>query len=45
MTVCHLGHSELPTRIATGLPSVTPCRTPPTISISSRSNDIRAPRP
>jgi len=45
ITVRHLGHSELPIRIATGLPSVTPCRTPPTISISSCSNDIRAPRP
>jgi len=40
-----LGHSVLPTRIATGLPSVTPCRTPAVISASSCSNFIRAPRP
>ena len=26
MTVCHFGHSLLPTRIATGLPRVRPCR-------------------
>src|SRR6266542_3499739 len=45
MTVSHLGHSELPTRIATGLPSVTPCRTPPTSSTSSCSKLMRAPRP
>ncbi len=45
MTVSHFGHSELPTRMATGLPSVTPWRTPPRISTSSCSNDIRAPRP
>ena len=35
ITVRHFGHSELPIRIATGLPSVRPCRTPPMISISS----------
>ena len=45
ITVSHLGHSVLPMRIATGLPSVTPCRTPPVISASSCSNFIRAPRP
>ena len=45
MTVRHFGHSEFPIRIATGLPRVTPCRIPPMISISSCSNDIRAPRP
>ena len=45
ITVCHLGHSLLPTRIAMGDPSVTPCRTPPRNSTSSRSKDIRAPRP
>ena len=45
MTVSHLGHSVLPTRMATGLPSVRPCRTPPVISTSSCSNFIRAPRP
>ena len=45
MTVSHLGHSVLPTRIATGPPRVTPCRTPPVSSTSSCSNFIRAPRP
>ncbi len=45
MTVSHLGHSVLPTRMATGPPSVTPCRTPPVSSTSSCSNFIRAPRP
>ena len=45
ITVRHFGHSELPTRTATGLPRVTPCRIPPMISISSCSNAIRAPRP
>jgi len=45
ITVCHFGHSLLPTRIAIGLPSVTPCRMPPTISTSSRSKLMRAPRP
>ena len=45
MTSRHFGHSELWTTTATGPPSVTPCRTPPRISTSSRSNCIRAPRP
>src|SRR6204780_307529 len=45
ITVSHLGHSVLAIRIATGPPSVTPCRTPPVISTSSCSNFIRAPRP
>src|SRR5215831_7027890 len=45
ITVSHLGHSVLATLIATGPPSVTPCRTPPVISASSCSNFIRAPRP
>jgi hypothetical protein len=45
ITVCHLGHSVLPTRIATGPPIVRPCRTPPVSSTSSASNDMRAPRP
>jgi hypothetical protein len=45
ITVSHLGHSVLPIRIATGPPSVRPCRTPAVISASSCSNFIRAPRP
>src|SRR5215469_6296485 len=45
IAVSHLGHSVLATLIATGPPSVTPCRTPPVISASSCSNFIRAPRP
>ncbi len=45
ITVSHLGHSLLPTRMATGPPMVTPWRTPPVSSTSSASNFIRAPRP
>ena len=45
ITVSHFGHSVLATRIATGPPSVRPCRVPPVISTSSCSNFIRAPRP
>src|SRR6478672_8355280 len=45
MTFSHLGHSVLPTSIATGPPRVVPWRTPPTIVTSSCSNFIRAPRP
>ena len=45
ITVCHFGHSELPTRTAIGDPRVSPCRTPPRNSTSSCSNFIRAPRP
>ena len=45
MTVCHLAHSLLPILMATGEPRVSPCRTPPRNSTSSRSKDIRAPRP
>ena len=45
ITVSHFGHSELPMRIATGPPWVSPCRTPPITSNSSASNFIRAPRP
>ena len=43
--VSHLGHSVLPTWIATGPPWVSPCRTPPRKVTSSCSNFIRAPRP
>ena len=45
MTRCHFGHSLLPMRMAIGPPWVRPCRTPPSSSTSSRSKDIRAPRP
>ena len=45
ITFSHFGHSVLPIRIATGPPSVRPCRTPPSRSTSSRSKLIRAPRP
>ena len=45
ITSTHLGHSLLPTSIATGPPIVRPCRTPPITRISSASNFIRAPRP
>ncbi|CAM5702931.1 hypothetical protein SALBM135S_00982 [Streptomyces alboniger] len=45
MTFSHLGHSVLPTMIATGPPMVRPCRTPPRKVTSSFSNFIRAPRP
>ncbi len=45
MTCCHFGHSVLPIRMATGPPWVSPCRTPPSSSTSSRSKVIRAPRP
>ena len=45
MTCSHLGHSVLPMRRATGPPWVSPWRTPPSSSRSSRSKDIRAPRP
>ena len=45
MTRSHLGHSVLPTSIATGPPSVRPWRTPPRKRISSASNFMRAPRP
>ena len=45
MTVSHFGHSVFAILIATGPPSVRPCRTPPVSSTSSRSNVIRAPRP
>src|SRR4051794_1565569 len=45
ITFSHLGHSVLPTRIAIGLPSVSPCRRPPMMSTWSCSNFIRAPRP
>jgi len=45
MTVSHLGHSVFAILIATGPPSVRPCRTPPVSSTSSCSNVIRAPRP
>ena len=45
MTVSHFGHSVFAILIATGPPSVRPCRMPPVSSTSSRSNVIRAPRP
>ena len=45
MTVSHFGHSVFAILIATGPPSVRPCRMPPESSTSSRSNVIRAPRP
>ena len=45
MTSSHLGHSVLAILIATGPPSVRPCRTPAVSSTSSCSNVIRAPRP
>jgi hypothetical protein len=45
ITFSHLGHSVLPTWIATGPPWVRPWRTPPVIVTSSCSNFIRAPRP
>ena len=45
MTASHLGHSVLAILIATGPPSVLPCRTPAVSSTSSCSNVIRAPRP
>jgi hypothetical protein len=40
MMSSHFGHSVLPTRTATGEPIVTPWRTPPVSSTSSRSNFI-----
>ncbi len=45
ITLSHLGHSVLPTWIATGPPWVRPWRTPPTSVTSSCSNFMRAPRP
>ena len=45
MTFSHLGHSVLPTWMATGPPWVSPWRTPPMTVTSSASNFIRAPRP
>ena len=45
MTVCHFGHSVLPTRTATGPPSVCPWRTPPVSSTSSASKLMRAATP
>ena len=45
ITFSHLGHSVLPTSMATGPPWVSPCRTPPRMRTSSASNFIRAPRP
>ena len=45
ITFSHFGHSVLPTRIASGLPSDSPCRIPPMMSTWSCSNFIRAPRP
>ena len=45
ITFSHLGHSVLPTWIATGEPRVRPWRTPPRIVTASCSNFMRAPRP
>ncbi|SKU04254.1 Uncharacterised protein [Mycobacteroides abscessus subsp. abscessus] len=45
ITVSHLGHSVLPTSIATGPPNVRPWRTPPSMVTWSASKAIRAPRP
>src|SRR5690606_2438525 len=45
MTFSHLGHSVLPTSMATGPPRVRPCRMPPMMETSSFSNFMRAPRP
>src|SRR5580658_7693310 len=45
MTASHLGHSVLAILIATGPPSVRPCRTPAVSSTSSCSKLILAPRP
>ena len=41
----HFGHSVLAISMATGDPSVRPCRMPPTRVISSASKRIRGPRP
>ena len=41
----HFGHSVLAISMATGEPSVRPCRMPPTSEISSASKRIRGPRP
>ena len=41
----HFGHSVLAISMATGDPSVRPCRMPPTREISSASKRIRGPRP
>ena len=49
ISFCHLSgsrsHSVFPTSMATGEPSVRPCRTPPMIVTSSCSNRMRGPRP